>query len=253
MALLDRYVDHSILQYISDHGPIAPNESSSPLSRLSEKCQGDLFDIAVLFHEIDLAVMQEIQLDREFYANYDENVDYGKEGRPQAMRIRTLFDEDCQNLEDFEQNLQNREIKGHSILESDVEVLRGAKFNNIWALSAVSLLVYQGAATEIFGAKNHNFSQPILPFQYIITKERARIILDLRSNVLDILEGTEDELLRQQLGYVRSGIRSRLRSLDGFEGVYNREVGKLKSETAYIRPSEKRQKRRLVPADYQQS
>jgi hypothetical protein len=72
---------------------------------------------------------------------------------------------------------------------------------------------------------------------------------------MDLLEGLEGELVQQNLGYVSSGIRSRVRSLDGFEGVYNRDLGRSElgeERTPYMMPSEKRKKQDVVPIAYQQ-
>ena len=89
----------------------------------------------------------------------------------------------------------------------------------------------------------------------MVARERARNVLDKRSTILDLLESLEDELVQQNLGYVWSGIKSRIRSLDGFEGVYNRDLGKGYTKDvrfAYTRPSERRKGKSIVSIAYQQ-
>ena len=88
-----------------------------------------------------------------------------------------------------------------------------------------------------------------------VAKERSRIILDTRSDILELFEDLEDELIQQNLGYIWSGIRSRIRSLDGFEGVYNNSPvisdGRYVFE-AYVRPSKSPKKHPLISVAYQQ-
>lgn len=153
-----------------------------------------------------MAILREIQFDRDFYKDEKE-----KYNRP---RSHSLFNEDCSNLQPFERTISKRGITGHNIHDLDITALIGTEFNKIWSLAATSLLEFQGSP----GTWHTKY---VLPLRNIVAKERSRIILDIRSNILDLFEGLEDELIQQNLGYIWSGIRSRIRSLDGFDGVYN--------------------------------
>jgi hypothetical protein len=159
-----------------------------------------------------------------------------------------LFNEDCPNLLPFEQTISKRGITGHTIHDLDIAAMIGTEFNNIWSLAATPLLEFQGSP----GNWHSNY---VLPLPHIVAKVRSRIILDIRSNILDLFEGLEDELIQQNLGYIWSGVRSRLRSLDGFESVYNQ--GPMTSDhqivfEAYMRPSTSQKKHPLISVAYQQ-
>lgn len=187
-----------------------------------------------------MAILREIQFDRDFYKDEKE-----KYNRP---RSHSLFNEDCSNLQAFERTISKRGITGHNIHDLDITALIGTEFNKIWSLAATSLLEFQGSP----GTWHTKY---VLPLRNIVAKERSRIILDIRSNILDLFEGLEDELIQQNLGYIWSGIRSRIRSLDGFDGVYNNgpvtSDGKYVFE-AYVRPSNSPKKHPRISVAYQQ-
>jgi hypothetical protein len=188
-----------------------------------------------------LAILREIHFDRDFYRDFDKK----KFDRPRSW---SLFNEDCPNLQPFEQTISKREITGHNIHDLDIMALIGTDFNNIWSLAATSLLEFQGSPS-LWNASH------IERLRHIVAKERSRIILDTRSNILELFEDLEDELIQQNLGYIWSGIRSRLRSLDGFESVYN--TGPVTNEGkyvfAYVRPSNSPKKHPRISVAYQQS
>jgi hypothetical protein len=190
--------------------------------------------------------MREITFDRAFYLDSSNKL----EKRDPRLRTRTLFSEECPRLQPFEQAINDRAVTGHTIHNLEIGTLIDTTFNSIWALAATSLFEFQGP-TEVYQVSTG--LRKCDPFA--IAKERARNILDTRSTIMDLLEGLEDELVQQNLGYIWSGIRSRVRSLDGFEGVYNRDLGRSElgeERTPYMRPSEKRKKQDVVSIAYQQ-
>src|ERR1035441_10688841 len=81
-----------------------------------------------------LAKYREIQFDCDFYKELD------KENKANRPRTRSLSNEDCPNLQPFEQTINNREITGQTIHDLDITAFIGTKFNNIWSLAATSLL-----------------------------------------------------------------------------------------------------------------
>ena len=95
-------------------------------------CQAHLCEIAVLFHDIDWAIMREISLDRAYLLK--EN--YSK------LRARTLFDEKCHLLQPFEQAMNERTSHAHSIHDLEISSLVDTTFNNIRSLAATSLLEF---------------------------------------------------------------------------------------------------------------
>ncbi|KAN0110333.1 hypothetical protein V8E51_006720 [Hyaloscypha variabilis] len=230
LTLLDRYARS---MYCSS------DEDKTSLRKLSRKCQAHLFDIAVLFHDMDWAVMREITFDRAFYLDSSNKL----EKRDPRLRTQALFSEECPCLQPFEQAINDRAVTGHTIHNLEIGTLIDTTFNSIWALAATSLFEFQGP-TEVYQVSTG--LRKCDPFA--IAKERARNILDTRYTIMDLLEGLEGELVQQNLGYIWSGIRSRVRSLDGFEGVYNRDLGR--SELG--EPSEKRKKQDVVSIAYQQ-
>jgi hypothetical protein len=167
------------------------------------------------------------------------------------LRTCSLFNEDCPNLQPFEQSIKLWAITGHTIHDLEIGTLIDTTFNNIRGLAATSLLEFQGPVEEYMDS---GFVECVT---HAMARERARVVLDIRSTILDIFEGIEDELVQQNLGYIWSGIRSRLRSLDGFEAVYNNYIGQMRCNldnklTPYTRPSERRKKHRSVSVAYQQ-
>jgi len=156
------------------------------LHRLSGNCQAHLLEIAVLFRDIDRAIMREINFDRAYYLK-----DFTT-----RMRDRTLFDEDCPLLQPFEQAMNDRTINAHTIHDLDIGALVDTTFNNIWALAATSLLEFQGSAEH---SQNGNYR---ISDSYVVARERARNILDIRSTICDLFESLEDELVQQSLRYV---------------------------------------------------
>jgi hypothetical protein len=81
--------------------------------------------MAILFYDIDLAIMREIQLDREFHKEVNN------EKKNYMLRTRSLFNEDCPNLQPFEQNIKLRAITGHTIHDLEISALIDTTFNNI--------------------------------------------------------------------------------------------------------------------------
>lgn len=98
---------------------------------MSARCQNHLFDIAVLFHDVDLAIMREIQLDRELY----ESLNTSKGG---SRRTRTVFNEEVPEVQDFESHL--RAVKSNRVHDLDLTSLIDTRFNNIRSLAAVTLV-----------------------------------------------------------------------------------------------------------------
>jgi hypothetical protein len=195
---------------------------------------------------MDWAVMREITFDRAFYLDSSNKL----EKRDPRLRTQALFSEECPCLQPFEQAINDRAVTGHTIHNLEIGTLIDTTFNSIWALAATSLFEFQ-SPTEVYQVSTG--LRKCDPFA--IAKERAQNILDTRSTIMDLLEGLEDELVQQNLGYIWSGIRSRVRSLDGFEGVYNRDLGRSElgeERTPYMRPSEKRKKQDVVSIAYQQ-
>jgi hypothetical protein len=119
-------------------------------------------------------------------------------------------------------------------------------------LVATSLLEFQGLAKEWTHTGPSSGFHKDHP-SYVIAKESARAVLNIRSSTLDLFEVIKDDLLEQNIGYIWSGIRSKLCSLDGFEGIYNRDVGKEIHQTAYIRPSQRHEKLPPVSIAHQQA
>jgi hypothetical protein len=190
--------------------------------------------------------MREINFDRAYYLK-----EYTT-----RMRARTLLDEDCPLLQPFEQAMNDRTMNAHTIHDLNIGALVDTTFNNIWALAATSLLEFKGSAEYYDVAGGTSAAGYRMSDSYVIARERARNILDMRSTILDLLESLEDELVQQNFGYIWSRIRSRIRSLDGFEGVYNRDLGHGYTKgvrTAYMRPSERQKgKKGVVSIAYQQ-
>ena len=112
-------------------------------------------------------------------------------------------------------------------------VLRGNTFRNNCFTSPFSPLL---------GNTDSEIIRYIECHPHLTARELTKIILNIRSSILDLFEVIEEELLQQDLGYGWSGIRSRLHSLDEFEGVYNKDLGEKRSDhtmrTPYVRPSE---------------
>lgn len=176
-----------MIWHISNQDFIASNEENtgSPLSRLLARCQNNLFDIAVLFHDVDLAIMRVVQLDRELY----EGLNAIKGG---SRRTRTVFNEVVPEIQNFESHF--RAVKGNSVHDLDLTSLIDTRFNNIRSLAAIVFVEFQG--------EFHSSTYTDENISYIVARERARVILDLRSNILDLFEGIEDELLQQKLRYL---------------------------------------------------
>jgi hypothetical protein len=117
------------------------SDAETLLSKLSALCQTHLFDIAVIIHDIDLAIFQEIQFDRDFYKGHEKKGD-----RPRA---RSLFytnpgssTDRYPNLESFEQTIYMREITGQTIQDLKITALIETRFNDVWRLAATSLLKF---------------------------------------------------------------------------------------------------------------
>lgn len=186
----------------------------------------------VLFHEIDLAIVHEIQSDRDFYRN-----------TPARTRTQSRFDEISSHVGKFHLKvLGHQPSQSHRLHTIDIDSLVDTRYNDVWKLAAEALLVSQGI--ERAGVT------------YNVTKNRARLILSLRSKILDFIEPIEDELLEQRLGYLLSAMKSRLRSLDGFEAVYDRNVGtrgQFKDEPPYTSPSKRLGRGHSASGAYQQN
>lgn len=92
--------------------------------------------------------------------------------------------------------MNDRTINAHTIHDLDIGALVDTTFNNIWALAATSLLEFQGSAEH---SQNGNYR---ISDSYVVARERARNILDIRSTICDLFESLEDELVQQSLRYV---------------------------------------------------
>jgi hypothetical protein len=132
-----------------------------------------VFDIAVLFHDVDLAIMRVVQLDRELY----EGLNAIKGGSR-----RTVFNEVVPEIQNFESHF--RAVKGNSVHDLDLTSLIDTRFNNIRSLAAIVFVEFQG--------EFHSSTYTDENISYNVARERARVILDLRSNILDLFEGIED-------------------------------------------------------------
>lgn len=120
--------------------------------------------------------------------------------------------------------IDHRAITGQTIHDLKIDTPIGTRYHNIWSLAVTSLFEFQGLAREWIPHSGDSGGYYKEHPSFIIAKERTRVVLDIRSRILDLVEGIEDELLEQNFGYIWSGIRSRLRNLDEFEGIYNRDV-----------------------------
>jgi hypothetical protein len=107
--------------------------------------------------------------------------------RISRTRLRTRFDEDCPNLLTFGKPIHMRMTKSHTIHDLGISALIDTSFKDIWSLGAVSLLEYQ-YSRRIWDSDVGNY---INYHPYVVLIERARLILDLRSSILDVFEGIE--------------------------------------------------------------
>lgn len=89
------------------------------------------------------------------------------------------------------------------------EHFRGS--NKFWRAAAINLLEYQGLPVHYESAN------------WGLAKERALCVLNLRGDALDVLVIMDEDMKTNGLRNLHRSLLLKLRSLDGYKGVYNRQ------------------------------
>jgi hypothetical protein len=152
---------------------------------LSVSCWWRLSELAHTSHKIDIAILEEIKVDRQTYSP--------------LSRRSTRFPETDKNVQSFTEAVEGfGKLSYPSVLHS----LEWIDFIHLWS-------------TLDSSSKSTNWA---------IAKQKARVILKLRADCMSLVDFIKKDLteLRDYHGLLLA-IRARLGALDGFEIIYDRQ------------------------------